>query len=66
VPRIPFRPGVPRPKRKRTKKRKTHAAILISRRSQRFQCPICGPIGDLSAGVAHAVTNQFVYEDPAP
>lgn len=69
MPRIPvLRPGATRPKRKRTKKAKTkrHYAVLISRRSQRFQCPVCGPLGDLSAGVAHAVANQFDYRDPEP
>lgn len=58
---VGMKPGSPRPKRKRSKpKTKRHYAVLISRRLQSYGCPTCGPLGDLSVGIAHAVANQFV------
>lgn len=58
------KPGQTRLKRKRSKpKTRRHYAVLISRRLQSYGCPTCGPLGDLTDGIAHAVANQFVMPD---
>lgn len=65
----PMRPNAPlRPKRKRPKKPKAkrHYAYRLSRRFGTYACPTCGPLGDLSAGVAHAVANQYVVDPEQP
>lgn len=64
MPRVPYVPRTSaplRPKRKRAKKSPTrrHCAYIVSRRYSTYACPMCGPLGDLTAGIGHAVANQF-------
>lgn len=60
----PGRPFLQRPKRAKKPKPRKHYAVLISRRLGTYGCPSCGPLGDLTAGIGHAVAHQFIVSDP--
>ena len=40
----------------RPERRPQHGAVL---RGNGYTCPACGPLGDLTKGIRHAVANQY-------
>lgn len=57
-----------RPSRRRRAKPPTHRrhrALLVVRKAgpDTYFCPVCGPLGDLAAGIAHAVEHQYVVKE---
>ena len=43
-----------------------HSAVLSDRRRAIYSCPRCGVLGDLAAGVEHAVGKQFDMRQEGP